>query len=157
MINFVNGDIMNAKEDIIAHQVNCKGKMGSGVALSIKNKYPNVYDQYKNKCDNVLKSSDLLGTVLIIQGKDSNKYVANIFAQDSYGWNKQYTNIEAFEKCIYYLRSISASLNLAIAMPYKIGCGRGGADWDNIYNIIKKYFDGEENPTLTFYRLSAID
>lgn len=27
-----------------------------------------------------------------------------------------------------------------IAMPYKIGCCRGGADWDKVYKMIEEIF-----------------
>lgn len=47
MIKIVNRDIILANEQIIAHQVNCKGVMGSGVAKSIKTAYPEVYNEYK--------------------------------------------------------------------------------------------------------------
>jgi O-acetyl-ADP-ribose deacetylase (regulator of RNase III) len=51
MVNIVDGDILNAKENIICHQVNCQGVMGSGLAKQIKNKYPNVYAKYKKFCE----------------------------------------------------------------------------------------------------------
>ena len=37
MITEKRGDLLNAKENIIAHQVNCKGVMGAGIAKLIKN------------------------------------------------------------------------------------------------------------------------
>lgn len=43
MIKFVNGDITKSSTGIIAHQVNCRGLMGAGVAKSIKAAFPNVY------------------------------------------------------------------------------------------------------------------
>lgn len=50
MIQVIAGDITKAKENIIGHQVNCKGVMGSGVALDLRNKYPAIFDPYKNNC-----------------------------------------------------------------------------------------------------------
>ena len=46
MIKIVNGNIVSAKEQIIAHQVNCRGVMGAGLALQIRNKYSEVYEEY---------------------------------------------------------------------------------------------------------------
>ena len=34
MIKVVNGSLLDATEDILCHQVNCQGVMGSGVALA---------------------------------------------------------------------------------------------------------------------------
>ncbi|WP_223260709.1 hypothetical protein [Bacillus sp. LNXM65] len=42
MIKTVDGNILEASEDIICHQVNCKGVMGAGLAKQIKSKYPNI-------------------------------------------------------------------------------------------------------------------
>ena len=33
MLKVIDGDLLDAKEDIIGHQVNCQGVMGSGVEL----------------------------------------------------------------------------------------------------------------------------
>lgn len=46
MVKLINGDLLEAKETYIAHQVNCYGAMGRGVALQIKNRYPDVYRRY---------------------------------------------------------------------------------------------------------------
>ena len=37
----INGDLLNANTDFICHQVNCQGKMNSGVAKAIRNKWRN--------------------------------------------------------------------------------------------------------------------
>lgn len=37
-------DLLEFKCDIFCHQVNCQGRMGSGIAKQIRNKYPIVFD-----------------------------------------------------------------------------------------------------------------
>ena len=54
MIKIVNGDLLKADLSIIVHQTNCLGIMGAGIAKSIKNKWNNVFIQYKNLCTNVI-------------------------------------------------------------------------------------------------------
>ncbi len=46
MIKIIDGNLFDTKAKIIAHQVNCRGVMGSGVALQIKERYPYVYEMY---------------------------------------------------------------------------------------------------------------
>ena len=46
MIKVVKGNLLDATEAIIAHQVNCQKKMNSGVAKAIREKYPIVFDIY---------------------------------------------------------------------------------------------------------------
>lgn len=49
MIRIVDGDLFAARDvDIIAHQVNCQGVMGSGVALQVRKLFPDVFDGYKS-------------------------------------------------------------------------------------------------------------
>ena len=45
MIKVINGDLFNSTARFIVHQVNCQGKMGSGVALQVKQKFflPQMY------------------------------------------------------------------------------------------------------------------
>lgn len=40
MIKIINDNILNSTENIICHQVNCKGIMESGLAKQIKYRYP---------------------------------------------------------------------------------------------------------------------
>ena len=44
------GDLLVSGAPIIAHQVNCMGAMGAGVAKAIKVKYFGVYDIYRRRC-----------------------------------------------------------------------------------------------------------
>ena len=40
------GNVFDSDADIICHQVNCQGVMGSGVAKEVRERFPNVYEQY---------------------------------------------------------------------------------------------------------------
>lgn len=138
MIKVVNKNIILADEQIIAHQVNCKGVMGSGVAKSIRIVYPEVYNEYKKFCDTASVSKDLLGCVQYVAVSRVKKIIANLFAQDGYGRDKVYTDYESLELCF---RALERKSRMPIAMPYGIGCGRGGGDWDGVvYPMIQDVF-----------------
>ena len=47
MPNIIYDDITKSNADYICHQVNCQGVMGSGVAKAIRDKWPQVYEEYK--------------------------------------------------------------------------------------------------------------
>lgn len=51
MIEVVNGDLLQSNLPLIAHQTNCLGVMGAGIAKAIKNKWNSVYTQYANYCN----------------------------------------------------------------------------------------------------------
>lgn len=148
MIKIVDGDILEATEDIIGHQVNCQGVMGAGLAKQIKDKYPIVYNGYLNYCKN-RNPHELLGEVQLIQVTNE-KYISNMFAQLNYGRkNINYTDYESLIKCLKYLKQLARKYDKSIALPYGIGCGLAGGDWDIVYEIIEKVFDDN----VTLYKL----
>ena len=157
MIKIIEGDLFCSDARIIAHQVNCQGKMGSGVALQVKRKYPNVYTEYMKVC-----STDMLGKIQIVPVDSKwneyhsgsflipkyERFICNMFSQNNYGHDYnhvQYTNVEALEKCMKELWCVvhakNGNFGDKIAMPYKIGCCRGGADWNTVYGLIEKIFN----------------
>lgn len=149
MIKIVNGNLLDAKEDIIAHQVNCMGVMGAGVAKQIREKWPYVYYRYRERCyAGAVKPVSLLGDCQFVHlDKTDGRgcIVANLFGQYDYGRGRAFTDESAFRKALKGLsfmltnRSHNFKEPLAsIAMPYKIGCGLGGGNWDNIYKIIEE-------------------
>lgn len=74
---------------------------------------------------------------------NSNLSIANMFAQDKYGYDgKQYTSYEALQSCFEQLRDYAKLKNVTIAMPYGLGSVRGGADWNVVEKmIIDTFFD----------------
>lgn len=141
MIEHVFGDILKFTEPgtIICHQTNCQGVMGAGLAKQIRNAYPNAYQEYKNKCT-TYTSSKLLGTVQLVDVLPGVK-VANCFGQEYFGRNKRYTDYNALESCFLYLKRYANNNNIkTIAVPYGIGCGLAGGDWNIVRDIIKCVF-----------------
>ena len=146
------GNLLKSNCDYICHQVNCQGKMGSGIAKSIREKWPVVYNEYKAKYDNTTNnillncssfefvpdvSEVLLGdTQLVFVG--DNKTVINMFAQQHYGYDgRRYTSYDAFWSCLGKIKDIVPK-GSKIGFPAYIGCGLGGANWEVISTMIKE-------------------
>ena len=148
IIKIVDGDILKAKEDIICHQVNCMGAMGSGIAKQIRNKYPEVYKKYSSYCDKHEDSSQMLGITQFIKCHDG-KVIANMFGQLHYGTHKQQTDYIALRKCFEYLWMRIEETKESVAIPFNIGCGLAGGSWETVYKIIEEVFG---NYDVTLYR-----
>ncbi|KRE20122.1 macro domain-containing protein [Bacillus safensis] len=151
MIKTVNGNILEASEDIICHQVNCKGVMGAGLAKQIKSKYPNVFKDYKQLCTE--QGDDLLSSVQLITTKDG-KTIANLFAQAGYGRTRKQTDYDALRSCFQHLKdtvtqSPEEKKQTSIAIPYGIGCGLAGGDWTIVEEMIEEVLGDCE---VTVYR-----
>lgn len=152
MVHYKIGNLLDSDVDYICHQVNCQGRMGSGIAKQIKERWPIVYDAYinayKDREDEILRNCssfeymlDVSETLLgYLQKVPVNKEqtVINMFAQQRYGYDGgRYTSYDAFWAC---LGGIAASVpkGSKIGFPWKIGCGLGGANWEVILTMIKE-------------------
>ena len=135
-VRFFNGDIFTSDAPYLCHQVNCMGRMGSGIAKAIREKYPNVYHDYMTLCLFSGKTSkQLLGSVLF--SKSGNKTIVNMFAQEMYGRDRQYTDYSAFRTCLRHIRD-NIPVGSTIAFPNGIGCGLGGGNWEIILPMIEE-------------------
>ena len=165
MVTFHNGNILDSGADIICHQVNCQGAMNSGVAKAIRQKWPKVYTEYKAKCDyeeatindlygqyeNPIDWSEcLLGDIQVVL-VDENKAVINMFAQQYYGYDqKRYTSYDAFWYCLGRIKRI-INPEKTIAFPARIGCVRGGANWNVILTMIEEVLGADYNVEIWDY------
>ena len=143
-VTIIDGNLFDTDAHYIFHQVNCRGRMGSGIARQVRSRFPRAYKDYLEYCG-IKEPDDLLGRGQVVQCGET--FIGNLFAQPSYGYDgKQYTDYEAFRWAL-----IEATDNIAvgskIAMPYMIGCGLGGGDWETVYQIIEEelgpYYDVE--------------
>lgn len=143
MIEMRDGDLLHQEDiQVIAHQVNCKGVMNSGIAKQIKEKYHDNFTNYKNFCILYKKNSKELGGKLLTTIEFDGKHIANLFSQGNYGYDGGiYTQYPWFESCMISLYTYAKSYNLqVIGVPYKIGCVRGGGDWNIVYKILEDIF-----------------
>lgn len=143
MIELRDGDLLKQDDvQVIAHQVNCKGAMNSGIAKQIREKYPDNFKNYKNFCILHQMNNKELGGKLLTTIEFDGKHIANLFSQGNYGYDGElYTEYSWFESCVKSLYAYAKSHKLkVIGVPYKIGCVRGGGDWKIIYKILEDTF-----------------
>lgn len=150
MIKLIKCSVFDSYASIIAHQVNCMGVMGSGVAAQVKKRYPEAYQAYKDFC--TAHKGDrrgMLGTAQLcpvswLPDGTPRIFIANLFAQFDYGREpgKVYTNYTALRHSLETLAMHASENNYYVALPDGIGCGRGGGDWDEIVlPMIEQIFD----------------
>ena len=151
-IHYKTGDLLDAPVDYICHQVNCQGRMGSGIARQIRERWPVVYEQYmaginerRQKVEELCGqwesqidvSETLLGHGQNIPVSDS-LTVINMFSQQYYGYDgKKYTSYDAFWDCLQGI-ALTVPKGSKIGFPERIGCGLGGANWDVIRTMIEQ-------------------
>lgn len=150
-IVYKKGNLLDAQTNVIAHQVNCQGVMGSGVAKQIKEKWPDVFAQY-NYHTTMLENA-CLGNCQMVQINKS-QFVANLFGQRYYGReNLRYTSYDGIYDALAKLQVYMDNRNCnSVAFPYKMSSDRGGADWNVILAMIESVFKNT-NITIEIWQL----
>lgn len=142
MLNEIVKDITTIDAGIIAHQVNCRGKMGSGVAGALRKKYPGIFAPYFSVVKKYIEDAEknpILGTVNIVP-VTANLSIANMFTQFNYGYDgSQYTNYDAINDAFTKLKMVNYK-NKPVYIPFNYGCGLGGGDWKVVSSIIEEVY-----------------
>lgn len=147
-IQIIEGDLLETTADLILHQVNCQGKMNSGVAKAIREKWPIVFEEYKK-----LEGRMGLGMCQPVKISDTQK-VINMFSQDRYGYDGNlYTSYDAVNRCLGKTKNYMKENGYnSISLPYNMCCCRGGANWTIIMELIKDNFK-DTDFTIEIYKL----
>ncbi len=133
----IEKDILTIESGYIFQQVNCQKVMGSGLALSIVQKWPQVYTEYLTYSEKFEYDYDLLGNCNHIN-VTPNLTIVNMFAQLHYGYDgKRYTDYCAFSEC---LKAYGDCRKNFYYFPWRIGCCRGGGNWNIIIKMIERWY-----------------
>lgn len=140
----IEGDLLSWQSgehswNVAIHCCNAQKTMGSGIALTIKERYPAAYEAY-------MASEMTLGTFSVATLEDGKKIV-NLIGQRYYGGDgKRYVNYEALHEGLETLKnSLEAALqegrSYTLAVPYKIASDRAGGSWEIVEAMLKSLFD----------------
>jgi O-acetyl-ADP-ribose deacetylase (regulator of RNase III) len=131
-IKIQEGNALEQTKGLILHQANCIGRMGAGIALQIAKKWPDAEQEYIAYCNE--NGPHGLGTVQFTQLTDD-LWLGNLYGQVAPGHRA--TVYEAYPKA---LREVVEEFDdSVIHIPYGIGCGLAGGDWDVLYPILEHY------------------
>jgi O-acetyl-ADP-ribose deacetylase (regulator of RNase III) len=146
----IQGDLLAlAKDgwfDVIVHGCNCQCAMGKGIALSIKQQFPQAYaaDLATTPGDR-----DKLGTFssAVVQGPSGLFTVVNAYTQ--FHWRGSGPNVD-YEAVRSVFQQIRAQFgDRRIGYP-RIGAGLAGGDWNVIATIIDEALAGEDHTLVEF-------
>lgn len=121
--------------------------MGAGIALTFKNKYPEMFHEYAGLCKGRLFNA---GDAHIWKDPREGTLVCSLGTQIFPGRNAQlYFVSKSLTNLIQKLKTDFPLLEKEIAIP-KIGCGIGGLFWDDVHHIISNL---DESYTFVVYTL----
>lgn len=138
-----HGDVLNTDCWIIAHQVNCQGVMGGGLAKQIKDRYPDAYINYREYIEDYKDCNGTVPLGTILETPHGGRRIWHVFGQEFYGTDKQYTDYEAVDTAFrtmirdYRCEHHVQEAQIPIAIPLYFGCGLGGGNW----SVMKSYLE----------------
>jgi O-acetyl-ADP-ribose deacetylase (regulator of RNase III) len=129
MINFVHGDMFATPADIRVNTVNCVGVMGAGMALAFKQRYPEMFKDYKRACD----EGEVRPGKLHVWRSLAGEWVINFPTKRDWRDPSRYEYItEGLDALRAYLEPLGC---VSVAIP-ALGCGHGGLDWNRVSDMI---------------------
>jgi O-acetyl-ADP-ribose deacetylase (regulator of RNase III) len=153
MIHDISGDLLQSNCTVIAHQCNCWGVMGSGIAKQIRDRYPKVHEADKKYP--VPYGAERLGHFSYAWAE--HLLICNLYGQNRYGRKGTYTNIHALrqslEKMFDFIRN-DLSIPAKIGLPYGIGSGLAGGDWKEIFQMLQEVSEHKEHD-IFLYQLNS--
>lgn len=141
-IQYLKGNIFDSDTHVIVNTVNCKGVMGKGLALTFKQKYPDMFPVYQQEC----KTGKLrIGRPSLY--KASTPWILNFPTKDH--WRPP-SKIEYLEKGLeYFIKNYKKAGIQSIAFP-KLGAQNGKLSWDEVGPLMAKYLSQIDIPVYIY-------
>ena len=131
MLKFTCGNLFKSKAQTLVNTVNVVGVMGKGIALAFKKRYPEMFEEYRQRCND-----DHLDIGKLHLYKASDHWILNFPTKHHY---RGKSRLEYIEAGLCTLRDNYAEWGItSIAMP-ALGCGLGGLNWSEVRALIEDY------------------
>lgn len=138
----VDGDLSRVQSGLVFQQVNAAGLMGAGLAQSLRQAYPQVYDQYMQTYQQAPSSDQdvtngryhhqvkmgLVGHYQDVKINDQ-LHVINSFSQGNLGRHGHFTNEQALIANLDRALQQAVANNMVLYVPDHVGAGLGGGNW----------------------------
>jgi len=134
-LSFTQGDLFETDMETIVITVNCKGVMGKGIALRLKNTAKPAYEKYRELCEagemNLGKSVIYDEPIDVLQGKTI------LFFPTKFHW-KNRSELFQIKKGLEDFAENYADMGItSIAFP-ALGCGNGGLNWNDVKPVMRE-------------------
>ena len=129
-----------SKVSAIAHGCNCQNTMGSGIALQMKELYPEAWEVDQRTVKGDVNKLGEFSEVWVERGGDvalADGLIFNLYTQFRYGTDERHAEYSAIKSALFNACDYMAwNGYFSLAIP-KIGCGLGGADEELVKEIVR--------------------
>jgi O-acetyl-ADP-ribose deacetylase (regulator of RNase III) len=146
----VRGDLLklalDGHFDVIVHGCNCQCVMGAGIALAIRNTFP---EAFAADCATAKGDGNKLGTISVASVERSGLCLAIVNGYTQFHWRGCGVLVD-YEAVRSVMRHVKVAYSgKRIGYP-KIGAGLAGGDWVRIAAIVDEELDGEDHAFVEF-------
>lgn len=136
------GDFFTTRLPALGHGCNTRGAFGAGVALAVRQKYPEVYAPYAAACRNELFTP---GSLLPVKTRDD-RWLLNIATQVHPGRDARLDLIdEGVRLALDFCKEEGLE---GMAIP-RLGAGIGGLKWEDVLETLEAIMEEEKYADLT--------
>ena len=136
-IIYRTGDLLAAPEKVLCHGCNAQGKMGAGIAVAIRKRYPVAFTEYRQLYEDQGCRLELGQCVFV--SCDDGRTIIDAVTQEFYGRDPDIVYVD-YDGVRLAMQRINAWAK-AHAVPHvafpKIGAGLANGDWSIISAIIE--------------------
>lgn len=138
MIQYKKGNLFDDRSEAFVNAVNTIGVMGAGIAAQFKQRYPEMYKQYKLDCQ---AQKVKLGKMNVFERPSDNpRVIVNFPTLEDWGDQSKLSDIEA--GLVDLVDVVKQHDIQSIAIP-PLGCGVGGLQWNDVKQLIEEAFENE--------------
>ena len=133
MINFRQGNLLEADVDAVVNTVNTVGVMGKGIALMFKERYPDNFAAYEAACK---AGAIQVGHVFVTATGELSgpRWVINFPTKQHW---RHPSRLEWIAAGLDELARVASEKQIrSLALP-PLGCGNGGLDWQEVRPLIE--------------------
>lgn len=139
-IEIVTGDLLkafdNGEINFMAHCCNMQNVMGAGIANKIKRRFPEAFHADHRWFITKHKGYSNLSLAKI----HGDRYIANVYGQVHYNAKVKQLNEEYLRTGLIQLAQCMNGAHDVLGLPYNMGCGLAGGNWNDVYKIIEEVF-----------------
>jgi O-acetyl-ADP-ribose deacetylase (regulator of RNase III)/uncharacterized protein YwgA len=131
-MKIIVGDILKSKAQTLVNTVNCVGIMGKGIALEFKNRFPEMFKDYVQRCS---RNEIHVGQPYLYKSLFGQQIV-NFPTKEHW---KSISKVSDVERGLDCLLAHNKNWGItSIAIP-PLGCGNGQLDWKVVGPLIYKW------------------
>jgi O-acetyl-ADP-ribose deacetylase (regulator of RNase III)/uncharacterized protein YwgA len=142
-VHVVTGDMFESDVQTLVNTVNTEGVMGKGIALQFKKRYPDMYEDYLERCK---RGEVLLGRPYIYKER-LHPWIINFPTKKHW---RSISRLEDIKAGVEYLEAHHHEWGIrSLAVP-PLGCGEGGLEWRVVGRVLYRHLSRLEIPVMLY-------